>query len=410
MSQPQYRLEIDAKMAALKVSPSIVSLVYFSGELVLSQASGTIIETEQNYNIVITSLHLIRRSTDAEAEFVENSLADNLKIVIRASDENSYVGKIHIFYFHYNILIIKLKSMAPLPCANLRMIDDDLIPEKSSLRPHGFKLKTGDPVAVVGKYFYKDYDFMAASSYFRMKRCEPAEYDCREGASPSFYGFEGSNVYVANIDILERLMKKFGISNGLLVEKVLPGSHAESAGLREDDVILKCDGKAVKGFFELWDLMWEKVGQTVDLEVGRVNLDALQTLTMVVGEASSNELNNVLILGTPAIAQNSRVTKDQWPRAGFGLPLGCARDTRPCPVPRIGSTRQGSLLFGPGPAPIVYVWAFEWVQSGWALIVWPNIGSSRPTFLGSSCPSSHFVCLGGTTHMMIDETLFSVHV
>ncbi|KAK9736015.1 hypothetical protein RND81_04G244700 [Saponaria officinalis] len=225
------------------------------------------------------------------------------------------------------------------------MMDVDINPENSfQLRPHSLKLKPGDPVVVVGKYFYKSYNFMAASGYFRMRRCDA--YDCRElllatcrssisgdggplidlggqvvGITfyeigpyiavlpinivyklwehykhykecrhPS-YGIEASNIYVADIKLLERLMKKFSISNGVLVEKVLSGSYAESAGLREDDVILKCDGKDVKGFLELWDLMWEKVGRTVELEVARVDLDALQTFTMVVGEAIPNELN-----------------------------------------------------------------------------------------------------------------------
>ncbi|KAK9690739.1 hypothetical protein RND81_09G150900 [Saponaria officinalis] len=167
MGVPHHCLDIDAKMAALKVSPSIVALVSFSGtgEHVLSQASGTIIETEQNYNIVMTSLHLIRR---AESEFAENSLADNLKIVVRASDENSYVGKIHIYDFHYNLLIIKFKSKTPLPCAKLRMVDDDLdLGMSFQLCPHSLKFKPGNPVVVVGKYFHKDYDFMAASGFFR---------------------------------------------------------------------------------------------------------------------------------------------------------------------------------------------------------------------------------------------------
>ncbi|KAK9755121.1 hypothetical protein RND81_01G003800 [Saponaria officinalis] len=190
IAQPHYHLDIDAKMAALKISPSIVSLISFSGDQVLSQASGTIIETQQNYNFVMTSLYLVRPRRSA-SKSAKNRLAHNLKVVVRASDENSYVGKIHVYDFHYNILLIKFKSKSPFPCARLRN------PENSfQLHPHSLKLKPGDPIVIVGKYFYCDCEFMAASGSFSMRDGLLDDYGCGEllsvtcrspcGISPSF--------------------------------------------------------------------------------------------------------------------------------------------------------------------------------------------------------------------------------
>ncbi|KAK9736016.1 hypothetical protein RND81_04G244800 [Saponaria officinalis] len=71
-AQPHHCLDIDSKIGALNVSPSIVGLVSFSGDHVLSQASGTILETDHTYNYVMTSLHLVRSSTTEEADFADN--------------------------------------------------------------------------------------------------------------------------------------------------------------------------------------------------------------------------------------------------------------------------------------------------------------------------------------------------
>lgn len=42
---------------------------------------------------------------------------------------------------------------------------------------------------------------------------------------------------------------------------------------------------------KLWEFMWEKVGDMVVLEVARVELGTTLSITMVVGEATPNELN-----------------------------------------------------------------------------------------------------------------------
>ncbi|KAL9236497.1 hypothetical protein vseg_011161 [Gypsophila vaccaria] len=342
------KLDITAKMAALKASPFLVSLVSFSGEEVMSHACGTIIEVDDNTNtnLVITSLNLLRKPT--KAKFVENTLVNDSKIVVQTSDENCYLGEIETYDFHYNLLILKFKSKNSLQPACLRMIHDDFSLDRPfQLRPHSVNFKIGDPILVVGRYFDESNDLMAAPGNFRMDPCRPSMYGCRELLSsdcnitrcgdgapfinlcgevigiayydlchfspflpiniaykwwdhykiykemrhPS-YGFEAWNLYLSELSDIEKVTKRFpNISNGIHVELVQPGSYADSAVLREGDVIIKCDGKTVKGFLELWSIMWDKVGDVVELEVARIDLSIVETIRMAVGEAVPDELN-----------------------------------------------------------------------------------------------------------------------
>ncbi|XP_074315822.1 putative protease Do-like 14 [Silene latifolia] len=356
-------LNVATKMAALKASHSIVSLVSFSGENVVFHTCGTIIEVDGNTNTVITSLHLLRERRN-DALSVEHTLIDNLKIVVQASDENSYIGKIETYDFHYNLLIVKFESKNFLQPARLRMIDDDFRLEirllvemcpparyvqiDDPMRPHDLKVQIGDPILVVARYFKAPNDVMAAPGTFSIRRCQASEYGCGEllsaddcdirrcgdgapyvnlageviaiayyelgGGSPFLpiniaykwwnhykkhkehrhpsYGFKARNIYAATLCHLARFLKRFpSYSNGVQVVSVLPGSYAESAGLRDLDVIVKCDGKTVKGFLQLWELMWDKVGDVVKLKVARVDNSSFETITMVVGEAVPDELN-----------------------------------------------------------------------------------------------------------------------
>ncbi|XP_074315827.1 putative protease Do-like 14 [Silene latifolia] len=113
----------------------------------------------------------------------------------------------------------------------------------------------------------------------------------KEMRHPS-YGFEGSHLYSAILPFIENFLAKFpNITDGVRVMKVLQGSYAQTAGLLEDDVIVKCDGKSIKSFLELWNWLFEKVGDAVELQVVRVSLNAIENISMVVGDATPNELN-----------------------------------------------------------------------------------------------------------------------
>lgn len=69
---------------------------------------------------------------------------------------------------------------------------------------------------------------------------------------------------------------------GLLVYEVVPGSPAEKAGLRKHDILVKLDGKPVKGEDTLAAFMeTAKVGQKVTAVVIRKARE--KTLTITVG-------------------------------------------------------------------------------------------------------------------------------
>ncbi|HLF92016.1 MAG TPA: PDZ domain-containing protein, partial [Planctomycetota bacterium] len=70
---------------------------------------------------------------------------------------------------------------------------------------------------------------------------------------------------------------------GLLVSDVLPESPALKAGLKKNDILLKLDGKAVKGEEALAKYMQTaKVGQEATLTILRKGKE--QTLKATIGE------------------------------------------------------------------------------------------------------------------------------
>ncbi|KAK9664940.1 hypothetical protein RND81_14G078800 [Saponaria officinalis] len=340
-------IDVEVKQAALRLSPSVVALVSYSGEEQLCHTCGTIIEADADNTItVLTSANLIRRpSTDY---VVENNLADNLKVTVHTSVASFSESVICAYDFHFNLAVIKFVSPVSLPTARLRRIDDCLsfiLEENRSfqLRPHSAKLVPGDVVTAVGRYFRKPFDLMAAPGKFSTDR---VHHDCKElclvtcrisrcgdGAPISnisgevigvgFHdsntvflpinivikwwdhykihgelrhprlGFEATNLYLVRIDMVERLIRRFpSISGGIVVDKVIIGSSAHSAGLRQDDVIVRCNGRMVESYLELLEVMWDSIGENVEIVVARDDCHDLLTLKMMVVEATLYEINS----------------------------------------------------------------------------------------------------------------------
>ncbi|KAF5751205.1 hypothetical protein HS088_TW02G00215 [Tripterygium wilfordii] len=340
-------LDIETKRVALKVSPSVVSLVSYSGEEEIFQGSGTIIESDDNSGVILTSANLIRSTTD------QHAIADDIKVVVYLLDGKLYRGQVVAHDLHFNIAAIKIQSDSLLPTANLRHLDDSVtispsqlhIPEEKSFQLHAhsssFNLIPGDTVIALGRYSISPHDLMAAPGKFSLDVCG---YDCRElfrvtcritrsgDGGPlvnrhgevigfNFYdlfltpfmpiniafkwwehykkygelrrpwiGMEMTNLYAASLHILDKVIQKFPrIGKGVIVEEVIPGSSAETAGICPNDVIIECDGKSVQSFLELFEMMWDKVGGSVELVVIRgIEGDPLH-LTMVVVEATPDE-------------------------------------------------------------------------------------------------------------------------
>lgn len=323
-------LDVYTKIALLKVSPSVVGLVSYSGDEEINQGAGTIIESDHNENIVLTSANLIRRIRRPTCEqFVENNLLENLKVTVYTCDGTGYKGEVVAHDFHYNLAAIRFKSETPLATATLAHVDDSVsiasVPQPFQLRAHSrsSNLVPGDKVIALGRYFAKDFDIMAAYGEYCLERAD-SEYDCRvlftancittrsgdggplinyngEVIGITYYdyglmpwipinivrlwwqhhkrfgeycrpalGIEATNLYAADVCIIERLMLKFpSMCKGVFVEKVVPGSSADLAGIRANDVIVQCGGKTVQGFLEFFETIWDKVGSIVELVVIR---------------------------------------------------------------------------------------------------------------------------------------------
>ncbi|GAU32968.1 hypothetical protein TSUD_358350 [Trifolium subterraneum] len=345
-------LDIHTKKAVLKVSSSVVALLSYTGDQELFQSSGLIIENDgNNGHIVLTSANLIRRPT--EEDVMEDKLADSLKVMIYLCDGRSYEGEVCAYDFHYNIAWIRFQSDSSLATATLRQVDDYInvnpAEEKSlHLHPHSshFNIVPGHAIVAVGRYFAKPFDLMAAPGEFTLGRCD---LDCKElfmgtckttrcgegGAlinmsgeviGITFYyefrfptpflpiniahkcwehfkrygglwrpslGFKATNFYTADIYVIEKVIQKFpSICNGVLVEKVIQGSSADSAGLHLNDVIVQCGGKTVHGFLEFLEMVWDKkVGDVLQLSVVRPNQNDPVLVNMVVDEVAVEKFN-----------------------------------------------------------------------------------------------------------------------
>ncbi|CAO2816852.1 unnamed protein product [Amaranthus hypochondriacus] len=335
-------LDIHTKRAALRVSPSVVSLLSYSGDKSLYQCSGTIIESDDsNCGIVLTSANLIRPCSDNDGNG-QNVVANHLKVIVILQDGKSFEGQVIAYDFHYNLIVVCFKADGPLQIATLRPISDCFDLNTSQLR-----LAPGDDVIAVGRYFGDSFSLMAAPGEYCL---DPCDYDCKElfmttclmtrcGDGSPLINFSGEVIGIAFYDlgstpflpinfaykwwhhykihgvprrpslgiqaiafssasfyIVNKVIEKFpSISKGVVVEKVIPGSSAESAGLKLYDVIIQCGGKVVQSFIEFFEIVWDKVGHSVDLLVVRASYVSPLTLKLMVVEPESDELNRWLL-------------------------------------------------------------------------------------------------------------------
>ncbi|KAG5561180.1 hypothetical protein RHGRI_004260 [Rhododendron griersonianum] len=137
-------------------------------------------------------------------------------------------------------------------------------------------------------------------------------------------GMEITNLYAASLGNLDRINLKFpNDSNGVFVEKVryllrmildgyvteifleshtslqnLPninqvigGSPAECAGILSGDVIVQCAGNFVRSVLELYGIIWDKCGESVEVVVLRSRTGDRLNLALKVGETSSDKIN-----------------------------------------------------------------------------------------------------------------------
>ncbi|KAK1362905.1 Protease Do-like 14-like protein [Heracleum sosnowskyi] len=338
--------DIHEKRGSLRVLYSVVALVSYSGNKVVAKRSGTIIESDNVTSFVLTSANLVRRPTIGE--FVENDLINDLQVTVYYSGGQAYKGELVAFDFHYNLAVISFHSQDPLTTAKIAELDDSLdvatCPPSFHLRPHSnsYKLCPGAEVVAVGRSSYETCEPMVATGAYWLDRCG---YDCKElfkasckilkwgeggplinhlgevigivyhelGSTPfmpisiaskwweyfkmhriygrPLIGMEAGNFYTADICVIERVNRLFpSVSNGVVVEKVTQGSSADLAGLCVDDVIIECAGKRVKSFLEFFGIIWENIGDSVNLVIVRQDKAEQIHLTMFVTEATLDKL------------------------------------------------------------------------------------------------------------------------
>ena len=105
--------------------------------------------------------------------------------------------------------------------------------------------------------------------------------------------FERGRIGIVGQNLTPELDKALGLkdnTHGALVAKVAPGTPAEKAGLKEGDVVVAANGKAIKDMPELRNLIGLlKVGEKVDLTVLRDG--ANKQLTVVVGKSPDEKVS-----------------------------------------------------------------------------------------------------------------------
>ncbi|GMP97825.1 hypothetical protein CsSME_00045931 [Camellia sinensis var. sinensis] len=244
-------VDIDTKRAALKASPSVVCLTSLTGGKMFA-CSGTIIECEDVngtfISTILTSATLLRSPIDA------NAILDDIKVDVYVMNDNPFNGHVIAYDFHFNIATISIETDVALPTAIIRPLDDSISVDPSEISGAGdnevayksfqlhrhsnlFRLCPGDMVVAIGRSCGRTRDLMAAPGKFRKSR-------------RPWLGLVMTNLYAASVGKLEKIISKFNISKGVLVEEVIKGSPAERAGILDGDVIVQCGKKVVQGFLE----------------------------------------------------------------------------------------------------------------------------------------------------------------
>ncbi|KAG5564653.1 hypothetical protein RHGRI_000742 [Rhododendron griersonianum] len=158
---------------------------------------------------------------------------------------------------------------------------------------------------VIGVNFY-DVDCTPFMPINIVSKCLKRFQENRQCCRP-WSGMELTNLYAARIGKLEKVISRFNISKGVLVEefllryltfktinKVIKGSPAKQAGILRGDVIVQCGKKSVQGFLEFFDVIWENVGKSVEVVVVRESSAAHLNLKLFVDETSPDKINRPL--------------------------------------------------------------------------------------------------------------------
>ncbi|KAL6520854.1 hypothetical protein OROGR_017423 [Orobanche gracilis] len=315
------QLDSYVKWVALgaRASPSVVSLKIYSGEQEKKWGSGFIISCDdiadgQFEGIVITSASLLKVDATLDTPI------DDLKVVVVLAGGDQMGGEIEAVDNHFNIAAIKIQSGDPLKVSRLREINDCGVLAQSQpfvLRPHSelFQLTPGTPLLSLGCYYKEGSHIMVAPgcgiggptvnedgevigmNFYALGFTPFLPINiiikwwklCKRGYCRPYLGVETSNLFTLRIGVLEKIMRKFPdlkvFEIGIIVDEVAPDSPAGSSGLRPSDIIIRCDGADVRSSLQFFDVIWDKVGKSVELVA--ITTDGTQrTLNVVVADTT----------------------------------------------------------------------------------------------------------------------------
>lgn len=105
--------------------------------------------------------------------------------------------------------------------------------------------------------------------------------------------FERGRIGIVGQNLTPELVKALGLkenTHGALVAKVAPGTPADKAGLKDGDVVIQANGRAIKDMPELRNLIGLlKIGEKVDLTVLRDG--TTKQVTVVVGKSPDEKVS-----------------------------------------------------------------------------------------------------------------------
>lgn len=300
----------------------------------LHQCSGMIVSCHEDghgtYLIGVITAATVFANSDASVNFVP-ALAPDLKVQVRPCNGRIYHGVLTAHDFHYNIALVNFKSDLPFQGVSFKYmyVNTMHFNPPFQLKRHqdscdisqDVKLCPGEKVVAVGRDFDHN-TLIAEKGAFSALRCK---FDCPELLMTScttsvkftggplinhigdvigivfclwnYSGFLPSNIisrclelltrqrdvhrphhgvklrdlYATNVALLEKIMQNPGACRGVIIEKVKKGSPAELAGLLPYDVIIQFGGSAVKSSLELYASIWDKTGESVEVEVISTN-------------------------------------------------------------------------------------------------------------------------------------------
>lgn len=315
---------IPMKIVASRSSSFVVSISsYQAGEMVFA-CSGFIVECtaigDKFHCMILTS------------GVIATNCGNDLRIHVCLSNSITCEGEVVASNLHYNLSLLKIECDTPLSVATLRFIGDS------------FEVSSREPIMVLGQHFMPPYEFMVAAGVLSTRSCrmdceELLRAGCRiskcgiggpvinnsgEVIGITFYassftpvlpiniaakwwhhvkenrvnrqphlGIKVSDLYNADLYFLEKSAMKFPtICDGIIVTKVKEGSVADLAGIQPKDVIVGCSGQNIYSSLQFLDLIWDRVGESIDISLIRPDTCFSFDLSIIVDELDEANLNS----------------------------------------------------------------------------------------------------------------------